>query len=561
MKTRATQRPPDAPPADLEWKTFAAEVKVVDEASGIVEMFVAGIGNVDDGGDVFEPGAFEESLRMRKPKGVSDHDWSRRVAKTLEASEVKAGSSGLPAKMRAAGAGGLRLKAQYNLATQMGRDAFENIRFFGEEQEWSVGYVAEEATRDEDGIRHITKAGLYEFSDVLFGMNPITATVGVKDALAGAGVDVNAGEVEGIVRAALADLLAGKAALASHSTATDDGAWDGPAAKKNLPNSRAALRAANAWVDPDGDDEKKSSYKFIHHFVGSDGKVGAASTKAASTGIGVLNGGRGGTVIPAADRAGVYRHLARHLKDAGVEEPPALKDLKTLNPSDAAAAELEQIGEVKHLDAEGSLEERRDRVGAAVQGWAERYRNTDGSMSAWVYPVATFDDYVVVLIEDAQGMSYWQFAYSIDDQGTVTLGEPVEVEVETTIVEKALAAKASATEREAAGEAAGSHVGDEAAASRVESSPASSEPIRALTDALEALGRQPLDDTIRVSLAQTGMRLVELAHPETQSFDYDNGKITWQRGDWKQITDHRGATAPPLTEKDLFEFELLKLDG
>jgi HK97 family phage prohead protease len=58
--------------------------------------------------------------------------------------------------------------------------------------------------------------------------------------------------------------------------------------------------------------------------VSSDGIVGAANIKACQAGIGVLNGGRGGTTIPDADRQGVYNHLAAHIKDADLT-PPELK--------------------------------------------------------------------------------------------------------------------------------------------------------------------------------------------------------------------------------------------
>jgi hypothetical protein len=112
-------------------------------------------------------------------------------------------------------------------------------------------------------------------------------------------------------------------AMSSHSTATSDAAWDGPKNEANLKNDAGAkvLKEAYAWQDPDGDPDKKASYKFIHHFVGEDGAVGAASTKAASSGIAVLNGGRGGTTIPDGDRKKVHAHLAKHLSDAGKEVP------------------------------------------------------------------------------------------------------------------------------------------------------------------------------------------------------------------------------------------------
>lgn len=110
-------------------------------------------------------------------------------------------------------------------------------------------------------------------------------------------------------------------AIGAHETATSDASWDGPANEADLNNdgNAAYLRRYFAWVDPDGDPDTKASYRFIHHFA----EDGAASTVACSTGIGVLNGARGGTTIPDDDRQGVYDHLARHLRD-GDQEPPEL---------------------------------------------------------------------------------------------------------------------------------------------------------------------------------------------------------------------------------------------
>lgn len=132
-------------------------------------------------------------------------------------------------------------------------------------------------------------------------------------------------------------LLAYRSGISSHSTATSDSSWDGPANKARLNNDAgsATFRKAFAWVDPDGDVDTKSSYRFIHHFVDSDGDVGAASTQAATTGVGVLNGGRGGTTIPDADRRAVYNHLAKHLRD-GDQEPPELKSRADSEPADYA---------------------------------------------------------------------------------------------------------------------------------------------------------------------------------------------------------------------------------
>ena len=117
-------------------------------------------------------------------------------------------------------------------------------------------------------------------------------------------------------------------AIGSHSTATSEGAWDGPGNKARLSNDETGpyYRKAFAWEDPDADPDTKAAYKFIHHEVGGDGAIGAANMTGCSAGIAVLNGGRGGTTIPTEDKQGVWNHLAGHLRD-GDREPPPLDEL------------------------------------------------------------------------------------------------------------------------------------------------------------------------------------------------------------------------------------------
>lgn len=116
-------------------------------------------------------------------------------------------------------------------------------------------------------------------------------------------------------------------AVAVHDTPTSEGAWDGPANETRLPSPMSVETARNAyaWIDDarveDGE-VVKDACRFIHHEVSADGTPGAANLQACSSGIGVLNGGRGGTTIPDSDVQGVYDHLAAHLTDAGREPPP-----------------------------------------------------------------------------------------------------------------------------------------------------------------------------------------------------------------------------------------------
>lgn len=141
-------------------------------------------------------------------------------------------------------------------------------------------------------------------------------TVGrLNEAIAGSPRRIRAGSL-------LVDLSA--SAIRRHTTATDDGPWDGGQMEKNVPAEEGPLRASHAWVDDEGDPNAKGSYKFIHHLVDADGTVGAANMTACSTGIGYMNrapGATGRPNIPDADRKGVHAHLAGHLADGGMEAP------------------------------------------------------------------------------------------------------------------------------------------------------------------------------------------------------------------------------------------------
>lgn len=117
------------------------------------------------------------------------------------------------------------------------------------------------------------------------------------------------------------------AAIGAHSTDTSTGSWDGPANEKRLPSPmpEATARAGYAWLDEgavtDGQLTKQAA-RYLHHEISPDGTPGPANLTACSTGIGVLNGGRGGTIIPPDGKRGVWEHLAGHLRDADREPPP-----------------------------------------------------------------------------------------------------------------------------------------------------------------------------------------------------------------------------------------------
>lgn len=169
-----------------------ASFKVLDEAEGIVEAFVSGIGNKDAGDDIVMPGSFDKWLKVRNPKGVWSHDWNRPVSKTLEIREVPPGDPSLPAQLLKGGYGGLYVKTQFNLNTQDGRDAFENVKFYGEESEWSIGFKTHDKEWDNEKKATLLKEiELYEYSPVLFGMNPLTSTASIKAVATEDGVEID----------------------------------------------------------------------------------------------------------------------------------------------------------------------------------------------------------------------------------------------------------------------------------------------------------------------------------------------------------------------------------
>lgn len=122
---------------ELSFKAASGTVGI-DEMQGIVECFVAAVGNKDSVGDIIIPGAFNDSLKRRTPRVVWGHDWNHPIGKVLEIYEVPSTDRRLPEKMRKAGVGGVYARVQFNLKSERGREAFNSVVFFGEDQEWCV---------------------------------------------------------------------------------------------------------------------------------------------------------------------------------------------------------------------------------------------------------------------------------------------------------------------------------------------------------------------------------------------------------------------------------------
>ena len=289
-----------------------SNIKVIDEAAGIVEAFTNSMGIVDSDLDIIETTAFDNSIKNNLPlPALVGHDPSAVVGKVIAAQAVEGED----------GTARLYNRIQFNLDTQAGRDSFSNIAG-GFVRSWSVGFNipdgAVELDRDQDGsaVRRIKDLDWVEVSSVLRGASPDTATISAKSETP-------------------EDADEQKIVIPPHDTGVVQEPWSGADAVRALnSDDQAAYEEAFAYRTYGENPEAKGSYRFIHHEV-DDGDVGDANVVACQTGIGVLNGARGGTTIPESDKQGVWRHLAKHLEDGGFEPP----ELKTASP-DATAADV-----------------------------------------------------------------------------------------------------------------------------------------------------------------------------------------------------------------------------
>ena len=271
-------------------KTMTGSAKAIDEAEGIVEAYTNTMGVVDADGDIVEPTAFNASIADNLPIPVlSGHDQGKLVGKVIFAQPRHIADD----EYR------LFTRMQMNMDTEAGRDAFSNVA--GDfVREWSIGFnIPRESDVEQEGsdvstvIRRIANLDWVEVSSVIRGSSPSTVTVAAKSS----------------------PVTEEKGAIPSHLTAWVEEAWDGGLMRGRIKGGAATLRAAHAWVDPDGDPELKSSYKYLHHHIGRNGRGGAANVRAITTALANLNARK--TSIPENDRRGVYNHLARHLREAG----------------------------------------------------------------------------------------------------------------------------------------------------------------------------------------------------------------------------------------------------
>lgn len=180
----------------MEIKTFPGfATKVIDADQGVVEGIITVFGILDSGNDIAHPGSFRKTLQERaaKIKVLDSHridSVMHIVGVPLEVREISRAE--LPAVILSEypeATGGVYAKTQFLLDTPEGAGTFARIKA-GALQEWSYGYdaldIEHSIVKNADGqdvrARHLKTIRLWEYSPVLWGMNPGTAVVSAKAA-------------------------------------------------------------------------------------------------------------------------------------------------------------------------------------------------------------------------------------------------------------------------------------------------------------------------------------------------------------------------------------------
>ena len=174
-----------------EYKTVPFKGYKLDEDQGVVEHLVSIFGIEDLGGDIVHPGAFTKTIQERAGS-VRVLDSHRRTS-VLDALGVSLSLKEVPRDQLPAeilsdypeATGGLWAKTQFLMDTPEGKGAFSRIKSKAV-SEFSFGYdtLDSDFTTKEDGteIRNLRTLRLWEYSPVLFGMNPATTVLSAKGA-------------------------------------------------------------------------------------------------------------------------------------------------------------------------------------------------------------------------------------------------------------------------------------------------------------------------------------------------------------------------------------------
>ena len=146
-----------------EIKRFKSHINDVDEAKGIVDIYVSAFNNKDMVGDIIESKAFNKTISDFKSGGrtrlrhLYNHDPEQLLGVPIE---VVADSKGL------------RIVSHMNMEKQSVRDVFSDYKFMKEHDntlEHSVGYSAINKSFDKSrNARILSEVKLFEYSTIPF---------------------------------------------------------------------------------------------------------------------------------------------------------------------------------------------------------------------------------------------------------------------------------------------------------------------------------------------------------------------------------------------------------
>ena len=150
----------------LQYKSAAFELKAEPDDEGVFEGYASTFGNVDQGMDVMERGAFRKSLASgRKVKLLWQHDTSKVIGVPMELREDERG---------------LYIKGRLLKDIAQAREAMALMRA-GAIDSMSIGYRTIKAIPEAGGrVRKLIEVDLFEASLITFPMNEMARITDVK---------------------------------------------------------------------------------------------------------------------------------------------------------------------------------------------------------------------------------------------------------------------------------------------------------------------------------------------------------------------------------------------
>lgn len=162
--------------SEMLYKSVPLEIKASAKDEGVYEGYFSIFGNVDDGGDIIMPGAFQKTIQERgkRVKVLYSHDWDKLIGPApdvLQEDEKGLFASGRLSISKGGSRGSFWADEAWALmkddALNEGSFAFQTLPG---RSEWNDSYT----------VRTLYEVKLYEISPVPLGMNPLTEVSAVK---------------------------------------------------------------------------------------------------------------------------------------------------------------------------------------------------------------------------------------------------------------------------------------------------------------------------------------------------------------------------------------------